>query len=124
MSHAFFSASARGNRTKNLIRTSHEVLVNGTSSYVFAACFLKILRSKPSFVNTVLLFPNKSVYHQRWNTRSPNGNSKYDKQWLLAATMAKLFKNDASVSINRQSTSECVDQTVFRICQNINVKYE
>ena len=115
---------AAGNRTKNLIRTSHEVFVNGASSYVFAACFLKILRSKPSFVDTVLLFPNKRVYHQRWTTRNPNDNSKNDKQWLLAATMAKLYKNDASVSIIDQSTSECVDQTVFRICQNINVKHE
>lgn len=109
-----------GNRTKNLIRASQFVLENGTTTHVFAACFVKILWSKPPNIDVAVLFPNSKVYRQRWMARNPNDLQNPSKQWKFTSDLAKSFKKDASVHIIHQSSSaECIDQTIYKICNKV-----
>lgn len=124
-------------RINNLIDASHEAYFNGTTSFVFGACHSKALWSKPSFVNAVILYPTKEVYLKRRAARTFGGKAKFEgkelennirwlqtrynlKRWEYTAEMAKKFAKDPLVSIIRQSSSsECVDETVLKICKSI-----
>ena len=108
------------NRTKNLIRASQFVLENGTTTHVFAACYVKILWSKPPSVDVAVLFPSSQVYRERWMARNPNDPQKPDKQWKLTSSLIKRFEKDASIHVIHQSSSvECKDQTIYKICNKI-----
>lgn len=109
-----------GNRTRNLIRASQFVLENGTTTYIFAACFVKILWSKPVNVDVAVLFPNSKVYRRRWMARNPDDLQKPNKQWQLTSNLVKTFERDTSVHVIYQSSSaECADLTLFNICRKV-----
>jgi len=106
-----------------MTRISTDAWLHGTTSFVFGACYVKILAGKPNFVDAVILSPDKEVYTKRWKTRNSRDKQRNDQQWRLMQQVAQNFSSDLKVHVIRQDThDECVDATVMKICRSVKTR--
>lgn len=91
------------------------------SGFLMGACSEEFLLSAPTYVFPVLLFPDFDVYTRRWHTRNPNDPQDHVTRWGQTQKVANA--SDRIVTIVQDSDDECVDATLFRICEGVNDKY-
>jgi hypothetical protein len=86
------------------------------SAVAFDACGSAFLKEAPAGVVPILLLPEKEVYTRRWLNRNPNDTQDHEGLFDEAVQAAK----HPRTRIIYQPVEECVDQTVWRICNAIS----
>ena len=98
------------------LTVTETALRHRSSAVAFGACYASTLRDAPVGVVPILLLPEKEVYTRRWMNRNPNDPQEHDTQYAEAAKAA----NHPRTSVIFQPAEECVDQTVWRICNAVS----
>ncbi len=86
------------------------------TSFVFGACFGRFLESAPKYVIPVLILPEFNVYTKRWKNRNPNDTQQHNSRYKICKEIANTNKN---ILVLHQPIEECVDVTIYRICELI-----
>jgi hypothetical protein len=104
-----------------LLKVSDVANKTKQSGFLMGACFEDYLLSAPTYVVPVLLFPDFDVYTRRWHTRNPHDPQDHEMRWGKTQEISN--SSDRIVTIVQDSDDECVDATLFRICEGVNNKY-
>ena len=110
-------------RLTGLTKITEKVYNELNTSFVFGACHGKYLPKAPEYVHTVLILPDKQVYEKRWKKRGEmenkykNDGQNYNGRYKLCQEIAKKYKDN--ILILHQPIEECIDVTIYRICQLI-----
>ena len=88
---------------------------HGSSSVAFGACVPRYLARAPPGVVRFLLLPEKEVYTRRWQNRNPSDTQSHDKLLEEAVNVSKA----PTIRVISQPVDECVDQTVWRMCNEL-----
>ena len=104
-----------GGNLQTLQKITSIALEHGSSSVAFGACFPRYLARAPPGVVRFLLLPEKEVYTRRWQNRNPSDTQSHDELLEEAVNVSKA----PSTRVVYQPVDECVDQTVWRMCNEL-----
>ena len=105
-----------GNRLSGLKKITKKVYEELNTSFVFGACFGKYLLEAPEYVIPILILPDFDVYKRRWKKRNPNDTQNNNGRYRECQKIAKEHKN---ILVLHQPQDECIDVTIYRICEMI-----
>jgi len=103
-------------RLSGLQKMTKKVYEELNSSFVFGACYGHYLLEAPEYVIPVLILPAFDVYERRWKKRNPNDTQSHNRRYKQCKEIAEKNKN---ILVLRQAQDECVDVTIYRICEMI-----
>lgn len=103
-------------RLSGLKKMTEKVYKNLNTSFIFGACLGKYLLKAPEYVIPILILPDIDVYNRRWKNKNPNNKQDHNGHYKICQEIANKHKN---INILRQSQDECIDTTIYRICEMI-----
>ena len=103
-------------RLSGLKKITKKVYEELNTSFVFGACYGKYLLNAPEYVIPILILPDFDVYERRWKKRNPNDTQNHNGRYRECQEIAKGHKN---ILVLHQPQDECIDVTIYRICELI-----
>ena len=117
-----WASGVKNEKLTGLIRISEKVHEELNCSFVFGACFENYLIKAPKYVIPILLLPSPDVYERRWKKRNKGDCQDHEGRYRSSKNISEKFKE--TVLTLHQPSDECVDTTIYRICELIIEKYK
>ena len=107
----------------DLVNITEKVHQELNTSFVFGACHCGNLVQAPKYVIPILILPDINVYKRRFKKRNPNDIQDYKESHkecqILAKKIAEKKVKYKNILVLHQPIDECIDVTIYRICELI-----
>ena len=97
-------------------KISKKVYKGLNTSFVFGACYGSFLLKAPEYVTPILILPDFDIYERHWKKRNPNDKQGNNVRYCECQKIAEKNKN---LLVLHQPHDECIDVTIYRICELI-----